>query len=228
MPKADKPRRIEQDVRSLFPETIPLGEVQGWVTAHAGEGCICPACSQYVKKWRKTVVSVSVASLINLVHAWRRLGEGAGVHRDDFLITPKDTNFSQLALWGLVVIEPNTDEHKRTSGVWRPTPLGIRFVEGRDTIPRYVVTLNNEVVGYEGDAIDVRQALGQRFDYAVLMDINRRGYRADARQLELKAAIARGVMRADEISVEWPPQSPPPPGALAVIVPRETLKGERP
>ncbi len=201
MPKHEKPRQITRDIPTLFPETIPLGEVAGWVQAHAGEGCECPACGQLVKKWRKTVVSVSVASLVNLVFAFQRRGGGAGIHRDEFLVTPKDTNFSQLALWGLVVVEPNTDERKRTSGVWRPTPLGVRFVEGRDTIPRYVVTLNNEVVGYEGDAITVRQALGQRFDYGALVEINRSGFRADVNMLALRRPVATGSPTPPPLSV---------------------------
>ena len=39
----------------------------------------------------------------------------------------------------------------------------------RGAVPSTVVTYNGEPVGFEGDEITIREALGTKFDYAELM-----------------------------------------------------------
>jgi hypothetical protein len=56
------------------------------------------------------------------------------------------------------------------SGEWQITPLGTRFLSGEAMIQRWVITLNNKVVEFEGELVSVETILpytyDQREDYA--------------------------------------------------------------
>lgn len=127
----------------------------------------CPVCGQEVRTWKKPMISTAVASLIRLVAMYR----GRALHHDEFTVLLKDRNFSQLKLWGLVVPEANDDPAKRSSGKWHPTEKGIEFATERNVVPKYVITRANRVVGFEGPAIGVREALGSRFNYRELIRV---------------------------------------------------------
>jgi hypothetical protein len=53
--------------------------------------------------------------------------------------------------------------------MYRPTERGIAFAEGRLSVPSHVDLLCGEVIGFWPDAVDVRDALGDRFSYDELM-----------------------------------------------------------
>ena len=76
---------------------------------------------------------------------------------------------SLLPLWGLAISKDNEDETKKNSGFWKPTSRGIEFAKGKLTVPAVVVVFANMGQGFEGEQIDVRQALGESFDYGELM-----------------------------------------------------------
>jgi len=71
-------------------------------------------------------------------------------------------------LWGLV-IGFDTDTKLASSGLWKPTPLGVAFAENQARVQRYVYVYNNEVRGYEGDEISIIDALGEKYNYHDIM-----------------------------------------------------------
>jgi hypothetical protein len=125
----------------------------------------CECCGQKIVDWKKSVVSVAIASLCKLVNLY----EGKAIHLDEFNVKAKDRNFSQLVLWDLATPEINYDNGKRASGKWHPTTRGIDFVNRKITIPKHVVTRNNRLIATIGPNIGIYEALRTRFNYQELM-----------------------------------------------------------
>ena len=114
------------------------------------EGVTCPCCGQYAKRYKRKLNSSMAAALCWL---WTH---------------PK------LAWWGFIEEKPKEEHHKgRTSGLWRVTQLGADFARSCVSVPRYAFVYNGTVEDFTtGDAISIRCALGDRFDYAELMGFN--------------------------------------------------------
>lgn len=129
----------------------------------------CPCCGHVERVWRKNIVSTAAASLVRLVLIY----EDEYLHLDQFTVLAKDRNFSQLYLWGLAMPKKNQDSAKRASGMWRPTKKGIDFVYKKITLPKYIITRSNQVLRFEGHQVDIINVLGQKFDYATLLMLNR-------------------------------------------------------
>jgi len=129
----------------------------------------CPHCGHVKRVWRKKIISTAAASLVRLVALYR----GQHLHLDKFNVLPKDRNFNQLVLWGLAEPMVNRDTKKRASGMWQPTQKGIDFVYRKITLPKYINTQENRVLGFEGPQVDIIETLGQHFDYFVLLAENK-------------------------------------------------------
>ena len=56
------------------------------------------------------------------------------------------------------------------SGNWRPTERAELFIRGEILIPKYVFTLNGEVLKKSDEKISFQEALGVPFDYQQLME----------------------------------------------------------
>lgn len=150
----------------------PLNTAKNYVNElrYRKEGVVCPCCNQKAKVWKKSIVSTSVADLIMLVRLFD--GEHA-LHKEDFTLTPKDRNFSQLVFWKLVYPEiSNSKTSMRKAGMWVPTQEAYDFVTKVSKIPKYIQTYNNEFLGYDGEEIDVVEALNGKFDYDDLITLD--------------------------------------------------------
>jgi hypothetical protein len=63
------------------------------------------------------------------------------------------------------VVGFDSDTKLASSGLWKPTPLGLAFASNNARVQRYVFVYNNEVRGYEGDEISIIDALGEKYNY---------------------------------------------------------------
>lgn len=149
---------------------MDLKEAKQIVFDGAQEGVDCPCCGMYVKEWKKTIISVAAASLIKLVQLFEK--EEKFYHLSEFNVLESDRNFSQLVLWDLVEAMSNDNPHKRASGMYQPTKIGVLFAKGDVDVKKYVHTLNNRLLKSSGDRIDIVDALGKKFDYAKLVEDN--------------------------------------------------------
>ena len=129
------------------------------------EGVKCPCCSQKAKAWKKALISTAVADLIRLV----KLAGSGPMHIDDFTLTPKDRNFSQLKLWGLVKTVSDV-KGKRSSGVWQATTRGQLFAQNMVQVQSHVVTYNNELIKFDGPNVYAKDVLGTKFNFEKLWD----------------------------------------------------------
>ena len=143
-----------------------LAEAQAYVNKHKYDGVTCPCCSQLYKVWRKKPISTAVAALCRLVSLQQQ--RDTFYHLDDFNVVTKDRNFNQLINWNLMQPMQSEERTKRSSGFWKATEKGVQFVQDKIQIPKYVFTLDNKVIGYSDQQINIYQALSNKFAYQEL------------------------------------------------------------
>ena len=56
-----------------------------------------------------------------------------------------------------------------STGKWRLTKAGRRYVRGELAVPEFALVFDGKVRSFEGDRVTIREALGTRFSYEELM-----------------------------------------------------------
>ena len=136
-------------------------------------GTDCPCCGQFAKEYRRKLNSEIAYGLVRL-HRLTMLSSETGFHvsaiMNGYGSKTGGGDFAKAALWGLIEPVSNTDETKRTSGMWRLTYTGVCFVRGEMQVPSHVFIYDGKVQGFDTEAnVSIRQALHSRFNYAELM-----------------------------------------------------------
>jgi hypothetical protein len=130
-------------------------------------GAKCPCCTKFAKRYPRKLNSSMARALIWMVI------EFTGDWIDMPIRSPRwiqrTKQFPTLRWWGLVERRPNTDPDTKHSGFWRPTEAGIDFANNETEVPQTAVTYDGVLLHLEGPMIDVREALGTKFNYADLM-----------------------------------------------------------
>jgi len=156
-------------------EAEKLARIDVQRAARESGGTTCPVCDHHVQVYRRKFNARMARTLI-LIAPWFRREEVDGLkylHVTQYCVTkfsfvPGD--HGKLAWWGL--LEPCPDEPENGSnhhGLWRMTQAGHQFVERTATIMSHAVVYKGDVLGLEGDWINIHQALGKAFDYDELM-----------------------------------------------------------
>jgi len=146
--------------------------VRDWVEDNREVGVFCPCCAQYARVYRRAMTS---ATAVVMIAMWRH-NEGR-----EWIYLPKMRNalpgnqalggYGTLAhWWELMEQQPgDRDDGSWRNGWWRLTDLGRAFVLGEVRVHKYVHLYNAERIGLSGERWSIRDALGNRFDYNVLM-----------------------------------------------------------
>jgi hypothetical protein len=155
---------------SQWPEDTLLAEAVRWVLKHRTDGVQCPCCGQFAKIYRRKLNAAMAQALVAFYE--KVLGS------EDFVHVPSTTDMSRLGgdwaklvHWKLIEEKPE-DRHDgcKHAGWWRITDLGRRFVRDEVRIASHVLLYNQSLLGLDDSAsISIREALGDRFDYAELM-----------------------------------------------------------
>lgn len=157
------------------PQTT-LAEVKQYLTDNYEKGCICPACKQHVKQYKRKLSSTMAHTLIKVYahivntkqdldnwYKWQNILDQLKV------ATSQRADWQKLVYFGL--IEPKTTvKGDKEQGFYRITIDGINFVKGFITQPEYCKVYNGKVRGYATGRITIKQALKNRFDYDELMN----------------------------------------------------------
>jgi hypothetical protein len=133
------------------------------------KGTECPCCGQFVKVYRRTINSTMARQLIT-AHA--KHGTEWFHTRDVVLMDSAGAgDFSKLECWGLIRRAPHVqgEEGKRTSGMWKITPLGQEFIAGKKLVPKYAFIYNGTLLELGGVDMHIQHALGKKFDYREIM-----------------------------------------------------------
>jgi hypothetical protein len=132
------------------------------------EGCNCPGCGGWAKRYNRKLNGSIARWLIELV---RRSPNGEWVEGSVVTKALGDLGKDATTLlpdWGLI---EGCAVCQRQAGKWRPTELGREFVAGRAKVPMTIYTYNRERLGHDeskGD-VSIHEVIGDRFDYDELM-----------------------------------------------------------
>lgn len=74
----------------------------------------------------------------------------------------------KMRYWGLIEEKPNENQKTRSSGYWRLTPKGWRYLKG-ESVPKFAYTFDKKAREVSGPDVTIRDALGTDFDYSELM-----------------------------------------------------------
>jgi hypothetical protein len=127
------------------------------------KGLNCPCCTQYVKLWKHSINSAIAMLLIYMYHTKR-----------EWVHIMKETKFTTMygiaQFWGVIIQKTKTPEDdKRASGFWKLTDLGVDFVTGKISIPRYLYLYNDKVIRISEEKCTIKSCLTKKFSYSELM-----------------------------------------------------------
>lgn len=135
-----------------------------------GDITSCPCCDKVLKIYKRSIHS---AMAIALIRAYKMVGVERPFHREiletDHRIGCND--FVKLAHWGLIREVPKDpkDTSKKNSGRWVITKKGEAFVHDNILVAKYCLIYNTQILGWDGNAVGIRECLGKNFNYNKLM-----------------------------------------------------------
>ncbi len=145
-----------------------LADAQDMLAREMKTGVDCPCCGQRVKIYKRKLYDVQASWLVWLVsqHRLSLAVDGSGWVKVSAYPLPGG-DYGKTTFWGLAELRPKdpTDTTRRTSGMWRPTQLGIDFVFGRVSVPEFVMVYNNNVVDVSDTQVHIQDVLGAQFSY---------------------------------------------------------------
>lgn len=149
-------------------ELETLEEAKHFLKENIKDGAACPCCKQLVKLYKRKLTSGMAIAIINLYK------ESVYSSKEYVHITElghlNGGEFAQLKRWGMIREQENEDTAKRTSGMWAITAKGKSFVLGMYSPPKYVYTYNMATIQFSNQVTNIKQALGNKFNYKELMN----------------------------------------------------------
>jgi len=135
---------------------------------HEGDQLTCPVCDQNCKVYKRKLNSGMAAALCWLVRVFD--GGWIDVPSDAPRFVLRTKEYGTVRHWGLIEQRPNDDNpSKKESGLWMPTEEGIAFAKGQIRVPKHVYLYNNKPLQFSDEDTNIVEALGDKFDYAELM-----------------------------------------------------------
>ena len=137
---------------------------------------LCPSCSRVVKVYKFKLGAYSRLLMWMKQHEWD--------YQDRWIHVPKEApdtaidrggDYGKLRWWGFMELQPNRDDPaKRTSGIWRLTDKGRKFVDNGVWVPTHAFYRPKSpeavVLGWHEDLTNMASTLGVDFNYRALMD----------------------------------------------------------
>lgn len=140
----------------------------------------CAVCSSRAKVERRRITGSMAATMAWLCREYRDNG-GKWVHLDEmskrFSFALKNKEWSILERWVVddvpLLQRPEGEDSKTTSkGFWKPSPAAYDLVEGRISVPRYVYSYKNQVLGYSSAQDAITDIVNNQFDLALVLEGN--------------------------------------------------------
>lgn len=163
----------DEQVRAVY--TGPYRTFQGkpwWPKPVSDPGHNCPHCDRLLKVYTRKLSTGMAMSLIHLYRCHVSKPDEAYHHVTAFDIGTSRGETGHISSWGLVEAAPNEDPDRRTSGFWRLTEFGYRFVKQEERVPSHTVLCwQSEHAGFAGPLVYIDDCLSKenRFRYAELM-----------------------------------------------------------
>lgn len=133
------------------------------------KGYTCSCCGSYVKRYTRSF-NANMAIALLLLYKFNMRGF---VKVEDFLIKngqKRCGDFSYLVHYGFLEKQiGKRDDGSKRNGYYKITGRGIMFCEQKIMAHEKFMILNNRFEGFKGKEIDIRQALGKKFNYDEMM-----------------------------------------------------------
>lgn len=134
-------------------------------------GYTCSCCGQFVKTYHRKLNS-SMACVLLLIY---RSGKRSYFHVENWLKeigrSELRADYHKLRFWKF--IEPkleNREDGSPRNGFYKITGLGILFSEDKTTAKEKAIIFNNKLERLDGEEINIKTALGLKFNYDLLMN----------------------------------------------------------
>jgi len=154
----------------MFGPTIEEAKARFMVEAQSVEGTHCPCCKKFAKVYHRKFNSRMALTMI-YTYPWFRSHPFEWLDVGNFLVTKYNMipgDHGKLIWWGMLEKKPEKKDGAKTSGLYRMTNKGYSFVNGL-RVQSHVNEYMSEVQSFDGQWIDIRVALGSKFDYGELM-----------------------------------------------------------
>lgn len=128
----------------------------------------CPCCGRYAKVYKRKIHNTVARQMIKMLKIG---GDRVFVHARDLVIPGLSgmCDLGKAQYWGLVEQKESADSNQRSSGYWRLTERGVRFVKAECKIPAHVMVFDNRVIERGGEYVSIYDCLGEKFSYKELM-----------------------------------------------------------
>ncbi len=139
------------------------------------QGGVCPCCDKPYRKYKRTIIRRSLATLRNYDDAIDDDNPKGWAHvTKDNMLPGKSgsSDFAKFLHWGFIERKPNADPTKTVSGVYRITVKGRRWLRGEFKVHKSYIEYRNVVLQWLGDMVDPRDIVAD-FDYRELGDLPR-------------------------------------------------------
>lgn len=148
-----------------------LSSAKDRVDAALTEGIVCPCCGQFSKMYRRKLNNGMAWSLIQIAKYFSTSAPDEWLHVERYLKSDsRAAEISKLRFWGLLEDSPQArDDGCPHSGFWKITQKGRLFVSCEIRVPSHVFIFNNTCYGHSETDTDIRECLGDRFNYEELM-----------------------------------------------------------
>lgn len=129
----------------------------------------CPCCGHQSIVYRRSLNSNMALSLLVLLKS----GNTGWVHMEE-LLRNKDYkrcgDFSYLVHYRFIEkLKEKREDGSSRNGLYKITSSGIMWAEGKTTAKEKFIMSNGKHIGFEGEFITIKEALGKRFNYSELM-----------------------------------------------------------
>jgi hypothetical protein len=149
-------------------EREAIGRARAKLQEELRAGTTCPVCDQHAREYRR-VLNAGMANALVVMY------QAAGLdwfHKPTVLrgVGAAARDESLLRYWGLIEERRGRKASEGHAGFWRVTPAGEEFVQGNSKVDSHVVIYNGIFRGFEGDPVDISDALGRPFSLRDLLD----------------------------------------------------------
>lgn len=150
-------RNLLQEMRNAWRETIEH------------EGGHCPVCDRWGKVYARPINRTMARALLWLCRAESEKEGWVDVPAAAPRWLVRSNQLPTLRWWNLVERKEHEEDEKKYSGFWKPTRLGLDFVEGLAEVPKKVYTYKGEVEGFSDEKVKFRDCFQDLFDYEATM-----------------------------------------------------------
>lgn len=158
-----------KEYTSIHQPSITLASVKQYLSDNYKDGCICPACNQNVKLYKRKLTASMAYCLCVFVKYCNENGRDQYHDFNDILnsmkLTPAQRADWQKLTYFKLIKSLTTKRGDKKSGKYIVTETGYKFVMNGGIVPKYCNIYNGKIKGYSMEQTTIKQAFGDKFNF---------------------------------------------------------------